>query len=293
MTKLVADQADGLRRLLAHTPTRVVAVAAMGPDGGATEAAMNLGAALVQQGRDVLVLDEHGGTAAAICAAWAIDPLGDLADVADRRLTCEGAIARAGCGVGVLPAPLGDRHAEIDPRLLCRGGVVLIAARIDGEGRLSSLAQAADELLLVLQPNAASITSAYAGIKRLHYAHGLKQLRFLVDGVAGPEEAQQITTNLASTGSRYLAVSLEAAGWVRADPHLADARRLRQSVVEAFPASAAAVDFRRVAVDMGGWPWRTRAPAARPARAVAPPSHGPRVELPRGRAMAAARSAIA
>src|SRR6187397_2532827 len=74
MTKLFADQADGLRRLLAHTPTRVVA-----------DAAMNLGAALVQQGKDVLVLDEHGATAAAICAAWAIDPLGDLADVADRR----------------------------------------------------------------------------------------------------------------------------------------------------------------------------------------------------------------
>jgi len=288
MTKLVADQADGLRRLLAHTPTRVVAVAAMDPGGSATEAAMNLGAALVHQGKDVLVLDEHGGTAAAICAAWAIDPLGDLADVADRRLSCEGAIARAGCGVGVLPAPLGDRHAEIDPRALCRGGVVLIAARIDGQGRLSALARAADELLLVLHPNAASITSAYAGIKRLHYAHGLKQLRFLVDGVAGPEEAQQITTNLARTGSQYLAVSLETAGWVRADPHLAHARRLRQSVVEAFPASAAAVDFRRVAVDLGGWPWRTRAPATPPARAVAPPSHGPRV-----RATAAARSATA
>ena len=84
-------------------------------------------------------------------------------------------------------------------------------------------------------------------------------------------------------------MSLEAAGWVRADPHLADARRLRQSVVEAFPASAAAVDFRRVAVDMGGWPWRTRAPRRHPpARAVAPPAHGPRV-----RATAAARSVIA
>ena len=145
----------------------------------------------------------------------------------------------------------------------------------------------------MLHPNAASITSAYAGIKRLHYAHGLKQLRFLVDGVAGPEEAQQITTNLARTGSQYLAVSLETAGWVRADPHLAHARRLRQSVVEAFPVSAAAVDFRRVAVDLGGWPWRTRSPAARPARAGAPTAHAPRVELARVRASAAVNSAIA
>lgn len=290
MTKLVADQADGLRRLLAHTPTRVIAVAGMGPGECAAVATMNLGAALVHQGKDVLVLDEYGGTAAAICAAWAIDPLGDLADVADRRLACEGAVARADCGVGVLPAPLGDRHAEIDPRLLCRGGVVLVAAQIDAEGRLSALARLADELLLVLQPSAASITSAYAGIKRLHYAHGLKQLRFLVDGVAGAEEAQRITTNLANTGSRYLAVSLEAAGWVRADPHLADARRLRQTVVEAFPASPAAVDFRRIAVDMGGWPWRPAAPGG---RSVAVPPQGPRVDPPWVRATPALSAAVA
>ena len=32
----------------------------------------------------------------------------------------------------------------------------------------------------------ASITSTYAGIKRLHYAHALKQLRLLVNGVAEP-----------------------------------------------------------------------------------------------------------
>src|SRR6188472_99790 len=77
MSKLVADQADGLRRLLARTPTRVVALAGVGR-GGASSATMNLAAALVQQGREVLVLDEHGATEAAICAAWAIDPLGDL-----------------------------------------------------------------------------------------------------------------------------------------------------------------------------------------------------------------------
>ena len=284
MSKLVADQADGLRRLLANTPTRVIAVAGMDAGGGAGDAAMNLGAALVLQGKDVLVLDEHGGTAAAICAAWAIDPLGDLADVADRRLSREGAIARADCGVGVLPAPLGDRHAQIDPRALCPGGVVLIVARIDGEGRLSPLARLADELLLVLQPNAASITSAYAGIKRLHYAHGLQQLRFLVEGVAGAEEAQRITTNLSSTGSRYLAVSLQAAGWVRTDGHRAHARRLRQTVVEAFPASPAAVDFRRVAVDMGAWPWRTAVPRARAQRSAAEPPRGPRIDLPLVRA---------
>ena len=267
MSKTVADQADGLRRLLAQTQTRVVAVAGMGHGAGATTAAMNLGAALVQQGKNVLLLDEHCPKVGSACEVWAIDPLGSLADVASRRLTLDGAAVRSGCGVHVLPAPPGVADATTDPRAIWRDGVVIVDAALDSEGRLSPLAQGADELLLVLQPQPASITTAYAGIKRLHYAHGLKQLRFLVNGVAEVEAAQQIMSNLANAGSRYLALSLQAAGWARFDERIADAWRLKQTVVEAFPASAAAVDFRRVADDMGRWPWRTGTPAAAPVAA--------------------------
>jgi flagellar biosynthesis protein FlhG len=270
LTKLVTDQADGLRRLLSNTPTRVIAVAGMRRGDGATTAAMNLGAALVHQGKDVLLIDEHRPAADSIGALWAVDPPGVLADVAERRLTCAGAAARAACGVDVLPAPIDMSHSRIDPRTLCRGGVVLIDAAFDDEGRLSTLVQRADELVLVLQPNAASVTTAYAGIKRLHYAHGLKQLRFLVNGASSPDEARTVMGNLANTGSRYLAVSLEPAGWVRADAHLADARRLGQTVVEAFAASPAAVDFRRVAGDMSLWPWRMQEASTRERRMARP-----------------------
>ena len=243
MSKLVADQADGLRRLLANTPTRVIAIAGMSRGDGATTAAMNLAAALVHQGKDVSLIDEQASDHASPGRVWGIDVPGTAAE----------------CGVEVLPPP----HPSIAPRTLRRSGVVLIDAAIDHEGRLSPLAQRADELVLVLQPNAASITSAYAGIKRLHYAHGLMQLRFLVNRASGIDEAQKIMTNLANTGSRYLAVSLEPAGWVHADGHHADARRLGRTVVEAFPASPAAVDFRRIAADVLRWPWRAPARTAR------------------------------
>lgn len=255
-TKLVADQADGLRRLLAHSRTRVLAVASVGRGLGATTVAMNLGAALVHQGRDVLLLDEHGTAPGTASAAWGIDPLGTLADVASRRLTLEGAAARAACGVQVLPAVPRTPPGSADPRALWQGDVILIDAALDAEGRLSALGQAADELVLVMQPHAASITATYAGIKQLHYAHALRQLRFLVNGVAEPRAAQQVTSNLAEAGSRYLAVSLQPAGWVRAEPHMRDAQRLDRTVVEAFPASPAAADFRRIADEMGQWPWR-------------------------------------
>jgi len=270
MSKLVADQADGLRRLLANTPTRVIAIAGMSRGDGVTTTAMNLAAALVHQGKDVLLIDEQEADHASAGAAWGIDVPGIATE----------------CGVEVLPAP----HASVDPRTLRRSGVVLIDAALDEEGRLSPLAQGADELVLVLQPNAASITTAYAGIKRLHYAHGLMQLRFLVNRASGIDEAQKIMTNLANTGSRYLAVSLEPAGWVHGDAHHADARRLQRAVVEAFPASPVAVDFRRIASDVLRWPWRT---PARTARVSDRATHEIRIPMTAPRALHMPSAAVA
>ncbi|WP_418117567.1 flagellar biosynthesis protein FlhG [Variovorax sp. 375MFSha3.1] len=269
MNKLVADQADGLRRLLAPTQARVLAVAGMGRGAGGTTAAMNFAVALVGQGRNVLLLDEHCRAEGSACEVWDIDPLGGLVDVAAGRLTLDGAEVRMACGVHVLPAPpaaaRGTSQGAADPRRFWHDGVVVIDAAFDGEGRLSPLAQCADDLLLVLQPHPASVTSAYAGIKRLHHAHGLKQMRFLLNGVVDVQAARQIMNNLAHAGSRYLALSLRAAGWVRFDPLVSDAWRLKKTIAEAFPASHAAVDFRRAAGEMDQWPW----PEAAPLQAVA------------------------
>ena len=205
MRKVVTDQADGLRRLMASSPGRLVAVVGSGPTVGVTSVTLNLAAALVQQGKDVLLLDEHRGSQ--------------------------------------------STHAQREGRL------VLIDAVLDKEGALSPLAAQADNVLVVLQPNAASIMASYACIKRLHYAHALQRLRVLVNYATDATEAQRILVNLAHTGSRYLALTLEPAGWVRADPRLAQAQRLNLTVVEAFQTSPSAIDFRQIASDLLQWPW--------------------------------------
>ncbi|MEJ7687149.1 MAG: cellulose synthase operon protein YhjQ/BcsQ [Variovorax sp.] len=238
----------------------MVAVAGMRRGLGTTTAAMNLAAALVQQGKEVLLVDEHRLAAESACAVWSI--------YANGNTGAAGVIAD--CGVAVLAACDGALPQDADPHRLRPADVVLIDAALDEAGGLSPLACLADELVVVLQPDAASVTATYSGIKRLHYAHALRQLRFLVNGVADPAAARQIMANLVDTGSRYLAVSLQPAGWVRADPHLQQARRLNHTVVEAFPASPAAADFRRIAADMGQWAWRPAASLALPAARQAP-----------------------
>jgi flagellar biosynthesis protein FlhG len=203
VNKVVTDQADGLRRLMASKAGRRVAVVDSDPGAGVSNVTLNLAAALTQQGQEVLLLDEHSES--------------------------QSAPARR------------------------EGRLVLIDAVLDKEGALSPLAASADHLLVVFQANAAAITRAYLCIKRLHYAHALQRMRVLVHGAADAAEAKRILANLANTGSRYLAVALEPAGWVRADPLLAQAQRLNLSVVEAFQASPAARDFRQIASELLQW----------------------------------------
>ena len=205
MSKVVSDQADGLRRLMAGSPGRLVAVVGSGPTVGATSVTLNLAAALVQQGKEVLLLDERSGSRS----------------IPVRR----------------------------------EGRLVLIDVALDKDGVLSPLAAQADNVLVVLQPNAASIMASYACIKRLHYACAPQRLRVLVNHATDATEAQRILANLAYTASRYLALTLEPAGCVRADPRLAQAQRLNLTVVEAFQTSPAAIDFRQIASDLLEWPW--------------------------------------
>jgi flagellar biosynthesis protein FlhG len=200
----VTDQADGLRRLMANSPGRLVAFVGGAPGVGVGSVTMNLAAALARLGQDVRLLDERG------------------------------------------EAP--------SPYVRLQGRLVLVDARLDGEGMLSPLAAQADELVVVLRPQVETITAAYACIKRLQQAHALRRMRVLVNRAASAGEAGRILGNLASVAKSYLALSLEPAGCIREDEQLAQARWLNMSVVEAFPGSPAAVDVDLIAADLLRWP---------------------------------------
>ncbi len=198
------DQADGLRRLMAGNTEKRVAVIDSPASAGVCSVTQNLAAALMQQGQDVLLLDERSGPQSM-------------------------PIARD-------------------------GRLVLVHAVLDPDGALSTLAASADHILVVFQANAQAITQAYLGIKKLHYAHAFQHLRVLVKEADDAAQAQRMLANLATTGSRYLGLALQPAGFVRADPLLAQASRLNLTVIQAFRTSSAARDYCRIAADLLQWP---------------------------------------
>ncbi len=253
--KTVSDQADGLRRLMGCDRGRLVAVVGSHPGAGATSTALHLAAALWQQGQQVVVLDEHGGARSA-SAACSEPARASWCEVATQRVPLAAAAGRAWGAVPVLAARPERTPANLDPRRAIAGHIALVDAALDERGCLSPLARQADDVLVVLQPQPQSLQAAYACIKSLHHAHALLQLRILLTRAGDAAEAERICGNLVRTGGRYLAMSLEPAGCIRADAQLPQAQRLGLGVVQAFPAAPSAADLRRIAAGLLHWPVR-------------------------------------
>ena len=260
MDKLVSDQAEGLRRLLARSGSRVIAVTGGSLGAGCTATVMNLAVALAQQGKDVLVIDECVGDKSVSAMLGNVRGAGNFAAVMRGEMTLDEAALRHALGFSVLAASRAHREgysaAQFSVVLRGSADIVLIDAQLDQQGHLSALAMQAHDVMIVTRMAAQAITDAYACMKRLHYAHAIAQFRVLVNHVQSVEDARTAFANLAGVAGRYLAVALEDAGCIAADARMARAEELSRCVVDAFPSTPAARDFRHLAAELQYWPMR-------------------------------------
>lgn len=261
MVKLVLDQAEGLRRLVARHATRIVAVVGSVPEAGQTSVALNLASALAHHGQDVVLVDESGHAAPALSL-----PLrGDINDVLLGRISADNVRVATRDGYALLP--VAHRHPErVDaaralPLLMAGEPDVVVIDCTHAGAVLSPLAAHATDVMVVLGRDPAAITGAYSWIKRAHYEYALAQFRVVVNR-SEDAEARVVCRNLAETASRYLAVSLELAGHVPNDRQMLRARQLCRTVVDAFPMTPAAVAYRQLAVQVMHWPMAVREPVA-------------------------------
>ncbi len=276
MSKFVSDQAEGLRRLLGREFVRIVTVTSGCRRVGRTSVVVNLAAALARAGRDVLVIDENTG-AAGLTSGLGVTAHYDLLDVMEGRRSLEKVIVSAPQGIAILPAGRGLRAlAGIDDaarahlvesfrRLASPADVVLVDAVAGDASRLLSLDLPSHEIGIVVSSDAASITDAYALIKRVSQRHAKRSFHVVVNRVASAAAAQDIFGNLADVASRFLCVTLHFMGYIPTDENLKQSNRLSRSVVDAFPIAPSARAYRRIAEVLGEWPCRNDADGGLPA----------------------------
>lgn len=253
------DQAEGLRRMLAGPKPRIVTFLSATPQDDKGAMLVNLGASLAQSGNDVMIVDactrDYG-----VAQRLGVDRGPSLLQVARQECALNQVIHPVPQGFSVVrmahdvaPARAG---ATDEMRRLAKtfdvlvqqssGSIVIVDGEFSADGTFPVPIMDSSEIVVQVSTSAASITNAYALIKRLSQHLGRRPFGILVTG-ATEAEAKVVYDNMSSAATRYLAVTLSSMGSVPADEYLHRAARLGRAVVDAFPLAGASVAFRRLA----------------------------------------------
>lgn len=254
MGNFTVDQAEGLRRMLGGSRPRLFSIVSTLRGGEKCAILINLCASLSAAGSDVLLLEACAGSHGVSDRLGL--PRATLCDVAQGDAEIDEIVVQAEQGFRY--ARLGNESAfcasaEAKQRLdhafgqlASRAGIVVIDTEVAENGSLALAAMTQGDIVIQVTPAAASITAAYAAIKRLNAHAGRRPFGILITG-ANDADAAHVFANISKAASVYLAVSLDFVGSVPADDHLKRAAGLGRTVTDAFPLAGASVAFRRLA----------------------------------------------
>lgn len=265
MADFRVDQAAGLRRLFGGSQLQVVAFAAGCEGVGRSVAIANIGAALARLGKEVLIIDEHG-PGDDIAASFGLMARYDLLHVVQRELRLADVLVEPLPGLHILPAAravkklgkltLAQQQAFVDAMAGLERpiDVILVDAAINHPHGFSPLGLAAQETVIVLSGNSASITEAYALIKKVSHAYARRHFRILVNKVRSEVDGRSIFDNIAQVAAQRRIARLDYVGSIPLDETLRQSSQLCRPVVMQAPDAVSAQACREIAADMLYWP---------------------------------------
>lgn len=245
-------------------PVKVIAVTGGKGGVGKTSMSVNLALALAEAGHQTLLLDTDLGLAN-VDVLLGLSPRFTLADVVAGRCTLDETILVGPKGLMVVPAASGKRHmTELGPA----EHIGLIRAFSDLERPLEymiidtaaglgdsvlTFSQAAHEVVAVVCNEPASITDAYALIKVLSRERGVGRVNILANMCRNTGEGRELFEKLSRVTDKFLDVTLNYLGAIPQDEWMRRAIQRQQAVLEAFPASAAAMAIKQIAQKIDKW----------------------------------------
>ena len=248
-----------------HAPVRSIAVTGGKGGVGKTNLSVNLAASLAGPGKRTLLLDADLGLAN-VDVLLGLSPQHTLADLVSGRCELDEVILEGPNGMLVVPAASGRRHmAELQPAQhvglvnvfneLQRDLDILIVDTAAGiTDSVLTFCQAAQDAVVVVCDEPASITDAYALIKVLSRERGVDRLQIVANMVRDPNEGRLLYDKLSRVCEKFLGdVSLNYLGHVPQDDWLRLSVQRQQPVIKAYPSSPSAQAIAEIARRTSRW----------------------------------------
>jgi flagellar biosynthesis protein FlhG len=195
-----------------------------------------------------------------------LHPKSNLSHVIDGMRTLEEVIVEGPSGIMVIPAASGvKRLAELSP--MENAGLIRAFSELSHDidtliidtaagihESVTSFSRAAQEVVVVVCDEPASITDAYALIKVLSSDYEVRHFRVLANQVESAQEGRELFNKISRVSDRYLDVTLEFMGVIPHDDYLRKAVRKQRAVVQAYPRSRSSMAFKTLAQKTDKWP---------------------------------------
>ncbi|WP_455217863.1 MinD/ParA family protein [Kaarinaea lacus] len=265
------DQAAAASRMSRKQhPVRVIAVTGGKGGVGKTNVSVNLGVSLASQGKDVMLMDADLGLAN-VDVMLGLQPGYDLSHVLNGTRTLEEVICHGPHGMRIVPASSGiqamaelssSEHAGVIQafsEINFNPDVLIIDTAAGISDSVVAYSRAAQEVIVVVCDEPASITDAYALIKLLNRDYGIHRFRIVTNMVHSAQDGRLLYNKILKVTDRFLDVALDFTGVIPEDEYLRKAIQKQRSVVEAYPRSKSSIAFKKLATKADSWPFPTSA----------------------------------
>lgn len=246
-------------------PVQVIAVSGGKGGVGKSNVSVNLGIALAQKGRRVVLLDADLGLAN-IDVLLGIAANRNLQDVLAGDCDLKDVLVNGPGGIKIVPASSGtQRMTQLSPmehaglinafsELGDQIDVLIVDTAAGISESVVSFLRASQELLLVVCDEPTSITDAYALIKLMNRDYGTNRFRILANQVRNEQEGRHLFEKLTRVTERFLDVALQYVGIVPYDEAVKKAVQRQRAVLDAYPRAKASLAIKALADKVDSWP---------------------------------------
>lgn len=248
---MMKDQAHELKQKMLQPSKNVTVYAVVSGKGGVGKSniTINLGIALNQSGKSVLLIDGDLGMANLDILAG-VSSRSTLMDFFESGKPIDDILIHYQDGLDILPGGSGmlslqNSQDEVIKEFITsligsgRYDVIMIDAGAGVDAKLISFASVAHEVILVTVPEPTAMADAYSLVKILSVFEIKHRIHLIVNQVSGQKQAQETYERLDKVIGTFLNAKIELLGYVATDMKVRDAVSRQIPFLIAYPVTLA------------------------------------------------------